>query len=161
MKVFRKVEPNIYYQAEGFHIAANILSSLDAMKYRGSPFIVNAIFAVELYLKSLNGETVFDAPSQYCQGVTQYNKVFSKSLTGGHDLKILYKALSSENRSQIMQSFEHQITYLTAEDFFEKYNHHFVSWRYGFEGNAASFNSSEILVMLDTLKVVGAQYIQN
>ncbi|WP_255229063.1 hypothetical protein [Pseudoalteromonas sp. HM-SA03] len=40
MKVVRHVEPKIYYQAEAFHIAADVLHESELMKYRGAPFIV-------------------------------------------------------------------------------------------------------------------------
>ncbi|WP_217517494.1 hypothetical protein [Vibrio metschnikovii] len=69
MKLSRRVEPRIYHQAEAFHIAALTLHHSEAMKHRGSPFIVNASFALELYLKAFDGETVFKEPSEYCEFV--------------------------------------------------------------------------------------------
>lgn len=63
MKILRKTEPNIYYKAEGFHIAAQVLNQANEMQYRGSPFIVNATFAIELYLKCFDGKTIFNRPS--------------------------------------------------------------------------------------------------
>ena len=159
MKVLRKAEPNIYYKAEGFHIAAQVLNQANEMQYRGSPFIVNATFAIELYLKCFDGQTVFNRPSEYCEGVTKYENVTSEGSNRGHDLGKLFNNLNDENRKQISTAFEKRISGITSEEFFEKYRDHFVSWRYGFEGNATAYSPSEILVMLEVLKECASQYI--
>ena len=159
MKVLRKVEPNIYSKAEGFHIAAQILNQANEMQYRGSPFIVNATFAIELYLKCLDAKTVFNKPSNECDGFTKYEKVSSESSNRGHDLGKLFNKINEVHRDQISSSFEQRINGISSEEFFGKYRDHFVSWRYGFEGNATAYCSSEILAMLETLKENAAQYI--
>lgn len=159
MKVLRKTEPNIYYKAEGFHIAAELLNRASEMQYRGSPFIINATFAIELYLKCLDGETIFHRPSEYCEGVTQYEKVTSKGSNRGHDLGKLFSCINETNRQQISCAFEKRINGITSQEFFKKYSDHFVSWRYGFEGNATAYTPSEILTMLEVLKENAAQHI--
>ncbi|MBB1278997.1 MULTISPECIES: hypothetical protein [unclassified Pseudoalteromonas] len=159
MKVLRKAEPNIYYKAESFHIAAQVLNQANEMQYRGSPFIVNATFAIELYLKCFDGQTVFNQPSEYCEGVTKYENVTSEGSNRGHDLGKLFNHLNDANRKQISSAFEKRISGITSEEFFEKYRDHFVSWRYGFEGNATVYSPSEILVMLEVLKESASQYI--
>lgn len=161
MKVLREAEPNIYYKAEGFHIAAKVLHQAQAkeMQHRVTPFIVNATFAIELYLKCFDGYTVFKLPSEYCEGVVKYENVTSEGSNRGHDLVKLFERLNDANRKQISSAFEKRRNGITSEEFFKKYKDHFVSWRYGFEGNGTAFSSSEILVMLDVLKESASQYI--
>ncbi|WP_053982312.1 hypothetical protein [Marinagarivorans algicola] len=159
MRISRKSEPNIYYKAEGFHIAAQILNKANEMQHRGSPFIVNATFAIELYLKCFDGKTVFNRPFEYCEGVTRYENVTSEASNRGHDLGKLFSHLNDANRKQISSAFEKRISGITSEEFFEKYRDHFVLWRYSFEGNATTYSPSEILVMLEVLKEIASQYI--
>ena len=155
MEVLRQVEPRIYYQAEAFHIAAITLYESDTMKYRGAPFIVNASFALELYLKCLDGQTIFDKPSEYSESVTQYERVYSKGAQKGHQLSSLFESLSCEYKDKIANQFYAVSNGLPADKFFVKYNKHFVSWRYGFEGNNDGYVAAEILAMLSVLQAVG------
>ncbi|EGQ9189780.1 hypothetical protein V9K20_003564 [Vibrio cholerae] len=159
MKVIRRVEPSIYYQAEAFHIAALTLYQAEAMEYRGAPFIVNASFALELYLKAFDGETVFKESSEYCEFVTQYKQVVSKGNTQGHGLSSLFNRLAQEYKDKIVSQLVGLTFQWTPEMFFEKYNNHFVSWRYGFEGNRSSYVASDVLDMLSVLQNVGKEYL--
>lgn len=60
MKVKRLIEPNVFYKAEAFHIASKLLYEADSLNGRGGPFIVNAAFSLELYLKSTLSTTIFE-----------------------------------------------------------------------------------------------------
>lgn len=159
MKIVRPVEPSIYYQAEAFHIAAITLHEAAAMIHRGAPFIVNASFALELYLKAFDGKTVFKAPSEYCEGVVQYEEVVSKGGEHGHHLSSLFISLAQEYKDKIKLQLSEIGFSLSAQAFFEKYNNHFVSWRYGFEGNRSSYVANEVLMMLSALQKVGKGYV--
>ncbi|WP_025564532.1 hypothetical protein [Psychromonas sp. SP041] len=159
MKVVRKVEPRVYYQAEAFHIAAETLNESKSMEFRGAPFIVNASFALELYLKCFDGQTIFDKPTEYFEGVTQYGKVFSKGNEQGHHLSSLFNSLSIEYQNKVIDKFDALDGELLASNFFEKYNTHFVTWRYGFEGNHSSYVAAEVLIMLSVLQSVGKEYL--
>ncbi len=159
MKITRRVEPSIYYQAEAFHIAALTLHQAEAMENRGAPFIVNASFALELYLKAFEGKTVFKDPTEYCESVTHYNQIVSKGSKQGHDLSSLFNGLAQEYKDKIVSQLAGSMFQLTPEIFFKKYNNHFVSWRYGFEGNRSSYVASEVLDMLSVLQHVGKEYL--
>lgn len=161
MDIIRKTEPSIFYQAEAFHISAKLLQNSSDLQGRGSPFIVNACFAIELYLKCFDGETIFNGPSEsnYCSDVTEYKEVTSKVNSHGHDLLKLFKNLSEVNRKKISSIFEQQTGTGTTDDFFDKYKEHFITWRYGFEGNRTSYKSAEVLLMLDSLREISSQYI--
>ncbi|WP_102385055.1 hypothetical protein BCU19_05640 [Vibrio cyclitrophicus] len=159
MKIIRRVEPSIYYQAEAFHIAALTLHQAEAMEYRGAPFIVNASFALELYLKAFDGKTVFKEPSEYRDFVTQYKQLVSKGSKRGHDLSSLFNGLAQEYKEKVASHLVDLTFPLSPAMFFEKYNNHFVSWRYGFEGNRSSYVASEVLDMLSALQHVGKGYL--
>lgn len=152
LTVKRIVEPNIFYKGEAFHIAAVSLSDLNDLEGRGGPFIVNAMFSLELYLKSVLGETKFSEPSEYCKDVTIYNKIYSESMRG-HDLLKLYSSVDSELKEEIDSAYKLQGVNISISDFFEKYQSHFLDWRYSFEGNAKAYNPKEIL---DALHVINA-----
>ncbi|QZO11368.1 hypothetical protein [Pseudoalteromonas piscicida] len=159
MKVVRQVEPKIYYQAEAFHIAADVLHESELMKYCSAPFIVNASFALELYLKCFDGKTVFKKPSVYCEGVVQYERVIGNVSQQGHNLQNLFGGLPCEYKEKIVSKFDALEMGLSAESFFETNSKHFVSWRYGFEGNNGSYVASEVLAMLSVLQSVGQEYL--
>ena len=144
LTVNRIIEPNIFYKGEAFHIAAEALSGLKDLEGRGGPFIVNAMFALELYLKSILGETKFTEPSEYCDGVTSYSKVYSESKKG-HVLSDLYGYVDSEIKNEIDSAYSQVGSKITMADFFKKYRSHFVDWRYSFEGNAKAYTEKEIL----------------
>ncbi len=122
MKIDRTVEPNVFYKAEAFHIAAKVLFDNEEMKYRGAPFIVNASFSLELYLKSFMSSTYFDKPEKYYDGVTLYNRVYSKSGHSGqgHDLSNLYKQLPESIKLELISFSKEKYGNLSLPIFFEK-----------------------------------------
>lgn len=99
MEVKCTIEPNIFYKAKAFHIAAKLLYENDSLNGRGGPFIVNAMFSLELYLKSILSITIFNNGREYADGVMQYDSVHSKSKHkgNGHDLYSLFSQLPQIN----------------------------------------------------------------
>ncbi|UCJ18769.1 hypothetical protein K5Q02_10545 [Pseudomonas sp. MM211] len=160
-EIRRTIEPSVYYKAEGFHFAANILFDREELKHRGAPFIVNATFALELYLKSLLSKTVFEGSETHEEGYTSYNRVFSKSEHAGigHDLNNLYQQLSEEARAGIEKINKELSGKYSMSDFFNKNKAHFVSWRYSFEGNAEPYCAQDVISALESMKLYCSKYI--
>lgn len=154
VEVHRTIEPSIYYKAEGFHIAAKILFGSEELKHYGAPFIVNATFALELYLKSLISKTIFENPEIHEEGYTSYKRVYSQSMhTGqGHDLENLYQQLSKEVREGIDRTYKDLNGKRNVSDIFNMNKLHFSKWRYSFEGNADSYCAQDIITVLETMK---------
>lgn len=152
LTVKRAVEPNIFYKGEAFHLAAVALSDMNELEGRGGPFIVNAMFSLELYLKSVLGATKFAEPSEYCIDVTIYNKVYSESKKG-HVLSKLYLSIDAELKKEIDSAYDIEGEKISICEFFDKYQSHFVDWRYSFEGNAKEYNKKEILDVLHVINV--------
>ncbi|MBU0809520.1 MAG: hypothetical protein KKD30_16625 [Gammaproteobacteria bacterium] len=160
-EVRRTIEPSVYYKAEGFHIAAKILFDSEELKHRGAPFIINATFALELYLKCLLSKTIFEGPETHEEGYTSYNRVFSKSEhTGiGHDLSNLYQQLPEEARAGIEKANKELSGKDSLSNFFNKNKAHFVSWRYSFEGNAEPYCAQDVISALEAMKCYCSKFI--
>ncbi|MGE8100525.1 hypothetical protein ACQKP6_21705 [Pseudomonas fluorescens] len=161
LEIHRPTEPSVYYKAEAFHIAAKILHGNAALNYRGAPFIVNAAFSLELYLKSLMSKTILEAPEIHGEGYTSYNRTYSRSKhTGsGHDLNNLYQKLSEKIRSELQKNHQELSGNFSLTDFFNKNKAHFVNWRYSFEGDAEPYCAQDVLHVLDTFKSYASRYI--
>ena len=150
MEVKRTIEPNVFYKAEAFHIAAKLLHENDLLHGRGGPFIVNAMFSLELYLKSILSITIFNNGREYADGVMQYDSVHSKSKHNGngHDLFSLFSQLPETTKLELDALLTTEHNTISLSDFFNKYKNHFVEWRYSFEGNAKSYSPYDILQIL-------------
>ena len=159
MKVSRKVEPNIFYSAEAFHISAELLQRSAEMQYRGAPFIVNASFALELYLKCFNASTKFSKPTNNTEGVVSYAQVSSEGNSRGHQLKDLFNELSNDLKDQIRSEFSLRVNGVNADEFFLENSRHFINWRYSFERNAETYIAKNVLSMLNVLKTIAMKYL--
>lgn len=161
LKVERVIEPNVFYKAEAFHLAAKFLNDHDLLSGRGGPFIVNAMFALELYLKSALSATIFDDGVKSAEGVTQYEKVYSKSnFKGkGHDLNLLFNQIPEVLKAELdlLSHESHHAMPLT--EFFIKYKHHFIEWRYSYEGKSKAYTPHDILQVLSVLNTWGKYYL--
>lgn len=113
------------------------------------PSIVNAAFALELYLKSLNMEWQLKDPS--CLGK---EKAFLKSRTAiqkGYKPSKLFKKLDANIKNKLKQKYgqHHQGSKLEKlENVLESYDDIFEDWRYIFEGGCNSLNLPSLLLLL-------------
>lgn len=161
IEFIRTTEPNVYYRAEAFHITAKILHENAELKYRGAPFIINAVFSLELYIKCLMSKSIFETPEIHKEGFTSYKRAYSKSThTGqGHDLDNLYQQLSEKTRLELEKINQELNGNISLAEFFKKNKDHFVKWRYSFEGNAEPYCAQDVLQTLNVLKSYASKYI--
>tara|TARA_R110000772_G_scaffold267264_1_gene390857 strand:+ start:1105 stop:1587 length:483 start_codon:yes stop_codon:yes gene_type:complete len=152
LEVKRKIEPNVFYKAESFHFSAKIINESNLLNGRGGPFIVNAMFALELYLKSVLSTTVFGNGHE-SEGGVRYDQVYSKSdFKGkGHNLFTLYEQLPESIKSEL--ELLSQSEPISLSSFFDTYKNHFIEWRYSYEGNAKSYKPHDILSVLNTFNI--------
>jgi len=132
----------IFNQAQSFaNAAANIyekdLSSLPRNSHSICPFIVNAAFSAEMYLKCLqeiNGEVI-----------------------ESHVLTSLFKALPNKTKDRINKNckkFESQYVVeqgVLFKDHLKNINNAFVNWRYIYEKRAESVNIQQTIFILQVL----------
>ena len=153
LKIECTVEPNVFYKAESFHLAAKLLNGSDLLVGRGGPFIVNSTFALELYLKSMMSATIFGNGHERHDGFIQYDKVHSKSeFEGkGHDLSSLFEQLPENIKTELELISRQENETFNLSIFFKKYKNHFIDWRYSYEGTGESYISHDILMVLNAL----------
>ncbi|MCP4745547.1 MAG: hypothetical protein GY874_05305 [Desulfobacteraceae bacterium] len=153
LKIEQKVNPEVFYRAQAFHIAAKILheNHKKKLKYYGDPFIVNSALSIELYLKSMLSCLYFDDRKNTThEKVFIYEKVFSKA-EHGHSLKGLFKKIPSEFQTEIKTRCYNVSKPIKISEFFEKHAESFVNHRYSFEGKTRSYEANEFLIVMDVL----------
>lgn len=161
VEINRATEPSVYYKAEAFHITAKILHENTELTYRGAPFIVNAAFSIELYIKCLMSKTIFEGPETHKEGYTSYERVYSKSTntSQGHNLDNLYQQLPEKTRLKLEEINQKLNGKKTLAEFFNQNKYHFVSWRYSFEGNAKPYCAEHVLQVLNALKSYASEHV--
>jgi len=136
------VNDSMFGQANAFAQTANLLYRRDLSKspYKASgmgPFVVNAVFSIEIYLK-----TIHDAYG---------------NLLRGHDLLKLYDRLKKEPRNIILSAAKDvQPRYKMNDDVtiiscLTDLNHAFEKWRYLYEHERLSVDVQSIRFGMHTL----------
>ena len=120
-----EIEEMMFNQAQSFANTANTLYQNDIKKhhknfYSFAPFVVNASFSIEIYLKTLH-------------------KLYGNNIKG-HSLKALYKSLNKKGKehiSKVAEETKHLYKLEEGKDF-EYYlnllDKAFEEWRYIYEG---------------------------
>jgi len=149
LKVEQEVNPEVFYRAEAFHIAAKILIDCNQLKFKGGPFIVNSALSIELYLKSMLSCKCFDNLED---GI--YGSVYSK-VNYGHDLATLFTQIPNNYQKELNIRCRKASTPINISEFFDEYKDCFIKWRYSFEGGAQSYKPNEVLIVMDVLNQLG------
>ena len=132
----------IYNQAQSFantsaHIYEKDLKSLPRNHQGITPFVVNAAFSAEMYLKCL----------QEIHG----------EVTESHVLTALFKSLPNKVKDRInknSKSFEKQYEVengVLFKNHLKSLNHAFVNWRYIYEKSVESINIQQTIFVLQVL----------
>ncbi len=142
--LWRKIELEemMFRQAQSFASTANNLYKNDIRKqprnfYSLAPFVVNAAFSIEIYLKTLH---------------TLYG-----NRKGGHSLFGLYKSLNKKGKThinKIADETKHLYKIEKDRDFEKCLNHldkAFVQWRYLYEDNAEKIEFMPTLFVMQVL----------
>lgn len=138
--------------ANKFHDAAALLYEVDALTV---PTVVNAALALELYLKCLDANILFQDGRVINGGAITYDKVcvFANS-NKEHVPHKLLKALPRDVRDFLDASFSKRYSeeHEKLESVLERYQSVFVDWRYLFEGKGKAINLSELFEILEFFK---------
>ncbi|MBU4491151.1 MAG: hypothetical protein L6300_03365 [Syntrophaceae bacterium] len=142
--------PGVLGIADSFLEAAQALNEFSDSRM-SVPTIVNAAFALELFLKSLNIEFRFDDPTEIMPGVTAFGRVREVPLKTGHVPSELFYALDPAIQSELENHFarthyRNKPTTLIAA--LQPYNGVFQAWRYIFEGQAKTIDIQALLELL-------------
>jgi len=145
--------PGVLNTAESFYEAAQALNKFSDSRM-SVPTIVNATFALELFLKSLNIKISCEEPTEIMSGVTAFGSVREIPLKTGHLPSKLFYILDATIKSQLENRFA-QVQYrnkpTTLIEALQTYDGDFQNWRYIFEANAKSFDIQLLLELLDFL----------
>ena len=108
------------------------------------PFIVNASFACELYLKAI---------------LTHDNVPYSTKGTDGHDLKKLFATLPDVRKTFIIERMPFDFS-SDFNEMLEEIRFAFKEWRYWFEGNASHASCLFVGAFCDVLHSYAFTVIQ-
>jgi len=142
--------PGVLGIADSFRETAETLNKLSDQRM-SIPTIVNAAFAIELFLKSLNIEFRFENPTQIMPGLTAFDRVREVPLKTGHLPSALFHALDQALQDELESHFA-QANYrnkpLTLIAALQQYDGVFQDWRYIFEGHAKTIDIQALLELL-------------
>lgn len=141
-------DPGVLKEADAFWQASQMLNTFSE-SIMSVPTVVNAAFALELYLKSLNMEWQLQDPSSL-GGKKAWLKSRSAVQTG-HAPSKLYHAIDIDTRNTLEQQYQRRLqgtNVLKLEKVLEAYDGIFQDWRYVFEGRCKSVDLSSLFSLL-------------
>lgn len=141
----------IYLQAKAFATVAFDIKKKYLLRppYKpegAAPFVVNASFACELYLKAI---------------LSVFNQ-----LEEGHSLNTLFKHLPNKAKDKVNKlckelSKQYQVEEsVLFKNHLKKMNDAFTKYRYIFEKEEESINTSEVLFPLKVLELIAGEYVK-
>lgn len=129
--MIKKIKGNfdsILRTAESFYeVSMNIIDDKETFEKYSIPFVVNSMFAIELFIKALLTYDDID-----------YTKI--------HDLKKLFDKISKNRKRHIKDSYN------DIEEFLQENYESFIWWRYCFEYELLGISIDEVLNTLMALK---------
>jgi hypothetical protein len=141
-------DPGVLKEADAFKQTAQMLNTCSE-SMMSVPTIVNAAFALELYLKSLNIEWQVAAPT-----TLGGKKAWLESRTAlqtGHAPSMLYGALDQAMRNDLEQAYRERgygVNGQTLEKTLQTYDGLFQDWRYVFEGRCKAVDLASLFAIL-------------
>ncbi|PKN17916.1 MAG: hypothetical protein CVU71_10315 [Deltaproteobacteria bacterium HGW-Deltaproteobacteria-6] len=141
--------------ADSFYEAAQALNKFSDSRM-SVPTIVNATFALEIFLKSLNIKFSCEEPTEIMPGLTAFGRVREVPLETGHMPSKLFCALDANIKNGLENCFaqeQYRNKPKTLIEALQAYDGDFQNWRYIFEGKAKSF---DIQLLLELLRFLSA-----
>jgi hypothetical protein len=141
-------DPGVLKEADAFKRASEMINDCSEA-IMSVPAVVNAAFALELYLKSLNIEWQAADPATLEGKKAWLNS--RRSLQKGHVPSRLYNALDQNLRSDLEERYRLSFqggNYQTLEQNIKVFDGLFQDWRYIFEGQAKSVDLQSLLAVL-------------
>lgn len=143
----------IIHCARVFANSANLLKELG--KDLDVAVIVNATFAIELYLKSFDSKIRFEEPEDIKGGVTLYNKIFVSPVTKRHELTKLFESLPRDIKLIIEDEYYSAGDKKLFSTALQEFDDVFVNWRYIFEkSNCKMIDLSALFYLLSLMERV-------
>jgi hypothetical protein len=139
-RIIERPNPQVFQAAVEFHDAAKLLWGSEPRGPRQPHFVVtvvvNAAFALELYLKSLSTDHVFYDPQETEAGVRIFARIFDEPRTRSHRLLDLFDGLDAYLREHLSSAYlRSNLTreFPTMREAVQAYNQTFKQWRYLYE----------------------------
>lgn len=149
---FRPIpDPGVLKQANMFREVAQMIY-IHSGSIMAVPTVVNAVFALELYLKSLNIEWKIADPN-----TLGGKKAWLESRTAlqkGHAPSKLFGALDKSIKDELEKTYRGSVPGHKGqelEDSIKSYDGVFQDWRYIFEGNCKTVDLSHLFSLLEFL----------
>lgn len=143
-------DPGVLKTADTFRAAAESLNACSESDM-SVPTVVNAAFALELYLKSLNMEWQLADPSEIASSGKKAWLASRSVLQRGHNPSKLFETLERSIQDSLEQRYKtspHRSGAQSLKDALQAFDGLFETWRYLFEGNCKSINISALFTML-------------
>lgn len=147
--------------AENFHEAASLLYEEGTTV---APVIVNAAFALELYLKSLNSDIEWPSQADLDAQVYLYGIVTDQPKERGHNLSELFCALPVDLQDYLSKQYATSPLVVTKSSLVEavaSFDNVFETWRYMYEGKAESVEVGFLLELLSFMDAVTLELIRS
>ncbi|MCA6129193.1 hypothetical protein [Thalassolituus oleivorans] len=137
-----------------FQTAASLLNDeSNKDKNVGWVAVVNASFAIELYLKSFIAERKEAGTGVKVDGVSEIMQ-YSSSHDRGHDLLVLFNKVPSEYRRYIDQSFKEMYPETDYLEEIGRYKDYFMGARYRYEDKAIGSVTNGVVYFAEKLREV-------
>lgn len=143
-------DPGVLKTADAFRLAAQSLNAY-AESRMSVPTVVNAAFALELYLKCLNMEWRLADPIGIANSGKKAWLASRSALQRGHILSKLFEALEQSIHDHLEQQYKlspHNSRTQALKHALQGFDGLFEDWRYIFEGNCKSVNLPSLFAML-------------
>ena len=129
-----------------FYNAAKVLRGEDGVT---SPFIICTSFSIELYIKSLSADTVYDEKGESNEEVCELH---SKSDLKGHNLMCLFNRLPTCKKDALRSLYlkkGYSESYPTLDSALEHVKSSFVDFRYSFEKTVKPLKNNALTQVVD------------
>lgn len=156
MRIKKRINREVLATAKNFYNASLFLDKTGF----GSPTIVNAVFACELFLKAFNADLVLKGKQYIANGVFHYTKISNVPNSKHHSIVDLFGEIDKDIKEVIL--LQYKINSKINEDIeylLNQINTAFIEWRYPFEQKNNTINISELFILLSILDNVGTNLI--
>ncbi len=143
-------DPGVLKNADAFRTAAQSLSAFPESSM-SVPTVVNAAFALELYLKCLNMEWQLADPNEIANSGKKAWLASRSAMQKGHIPSKLFEALEQSIHDNLEQQYKlssYNSNTQSLKEALQGFDDLFEDWRYIFEGKCKSVNLSSLFAML-------------
>lgn len=156
MRIKKRINREVLATARNFYNASLFLDKNGF----GSPTIVNAVFACEIFLKAFNANLVLKGKKYIANGVFRYTKVSNVPNSKHHSIVDLFDEIDQDIKEIILQQYnKSKKINKDIEYLLNQINTAFIEWRYPFEQKNNTINISELFILLSILDNIATNLI--